>query len=262
MKIRFPIALLLVVSVSAGIGWVMSHQVNGKSAASTPVRPAAGTPGTQRPVTVATAPSTLPRGYSITAVAITPRLPVYDNPNGRGPRLTLRNPTATGAPLTLLVKAIGPGWVQAYLPTRPNGWLGWVRERSVKLLKTPWSLTVRLRSHQLTVTRAGSTVRVLRIGVGRSVTPTPTGTYFITELLKQPDPAGPYGPYAFGLSAHSGVLQHFGRGGNGQIGIHGTDQPQLIGTDASHGCVRLRNADIIWLTQRLPLGTPVIISHT
>jgi lipoprotein-anchoring transpeptidase ErfK/SrfK len=132
----------------------------------------------------------------------------------------------------------------------------------VKLLMTPWSLTVRLRAHRLTVMRAGSVVRTLPIGVGRSVTPTPTGTYFITELLKQPDPAGPYGPYAFGLSAHSGELEHFGRGGDGQIGIHGTDQPQLIGTDASHGCVRLRNADIVWLTQRLPLGTPVLISHT
>jgi lipoprotein-anchoring transpeptidase ErfK/SrfK len=104
-------------------------------------------------------------------------------------------------------------------------------------------------------------IRAFKIGVGRAVTPTPTGTYFITELLKQPDPAGPYGPFAYGLSAYSGVLSHFGRGGNGQIGIHGTDEPQFVGTNVSHGCIRLRNPDILWLRQRLPLGTPVSISQ-
>jgi lipoprotein-anchoring transpeptidase ErfK/SrfK len=104
-------------------------------------------------------------------------------------------------------------------------------------------------------------IRAFKIGVGRAVTPTPTGTYFITELLKQPDPAGPYGPFAYGLSAYSGVLSHFGRGGNGQIGIHGTDEPQFVGTNVSHGCIRLRNPDILWLRQRLPLGTPVSISR-
>ena len=91
------------------------------------------------------------------------------------------------------------------------------------------------------------------------MTPTPFGQYFITELLKQTNPNGLYGPYAFGLSAHSNVLHEFA-GGNGEIGIHGTDQPWVIGTSASHGCIRLYNHDILWLSQRLPLGTPVRIS--
>jgi lipoprotein-anchoring transpeptidase ErfK/SrfK len=148
-----------------------------------------------------------------------------------------------------------------YLPVRPNGGTGWVKARAVKLRTTAYRLTIRLRSHRLLVSVGRRTVRRFRIGVGRAVTPTPTGTYFITELLRQPDPSGPYGPYAFGLSAHSGVLSHFGRGGNGQIGIHGTDEPALVGTDVSHGCIRLHNRDIIWLTKRLPLGTPVIINR-
>jgi lipoprotein-anchoring transpeptidase ErfK/SrfK len=43
------------------------------------------------------------------------------------------------------------------------------------------------------------------------------------------------------------------------IYIHGTNQEQLIGTPASHGCVRLRNADMIALHRMVRAGTPVRI---
>lgn len=41
--------------------------------------------------------------------------------------------------------------------------------------------------------------------------------------------------------------------------LHGTDQPNSIGTSVSHGCVRLRNEDIETLYQMVPVGTPVYI---
>jgi lipoprotein-anchoring transpeptidase ErfK/SrfK len=186
----------------------------------------------------------------------------HRSPREGGVEWVLRNPTPVGEPLIALVHTARKRWLQVYLPTRPNGARGWVTTRSVKLLTTAFSLAVHLRSHRLILLHGQRTARVFPIGVGRAVTPTPTGTYFINELLKQPNPHGLYGPYAFGLSAYSGVLKHFGRGGNGQIGIHGTDHPSLVGTDVSHGCIRLRNPDILWLVKRLPLGTPVRISHT
>ena len=43
------------------------------------------------------------------------------------------------------------------------------------------------------------------------------------------------------------------------IYIHGTNQESLIGTPASHGCVRMRNADVIDLFARVAPGTPVEI---
>ena len=95
---------------------------------------------------------------------------------------------------------------------------------------------------------------------GPSVLPTPTGTYFIVELLKQPNPHGVYGPYAFGLSAFSNVLTSFG-GGPGQIGLHGTDDPSRLGTNVSHGCIRISNVGITKLARLLPLGTPVLITR-
>ena len=91
-----------------------------------------------------------------------------------------------------------------------------------------------------------------------SRTPTPSGLYYIAELLRQPNPNGFYGPWAFALSAYSPVLSHFG-GGGGQVGIHGTNEPLGIGHTVSHGCIRVRNSVIERLAAILPLGTPVRI---
>ena len=43
------------------------------------------------------------------------------------------------------------------------------------------------------------------------------------------------------------------------IYIHGTPDSEPMGVPASHGCVRMRNADVIDLFERSPVGTPVII---
>ena len=43
------------------------------------------------------------------------------------------------------------------------------------------------------------------------------------------------------------------------IYLHGTNQEELIGTPASHGCVRLSNEAIIDLFERVAVGTPVEI---
>jgi hypothetical protein len=44
------------------------------------------------------------------------------------------------------------------------------------------------------------------------------------------------------------------------IYIHGTSEEQRIGTPASHGCIRMRNADVADLFERVKVGTEVRIS--
>jgi len=78
------------------------------------------------------------------------------------------------------------------------------------LAGNPYSLQVRLHAHELVLRKRARVMARIRAAVGRSVLPTPTGLYYIVELLRQPNPKGPYGPYAFGLSAHSNVLYSFG----------------------------------------------------
>ena len=66
--------------------------------------------------------------------------------------------------------------------------------------------------------------------------------------------------YAYGLSGFSNVLESF-NGGTGVIGIHGTNEPDKVGTDVSSGCIRLHNDAITRMVEEigLPLGTPVEI---
>jgi lipoprotein-anchoring transpeptidase ErfK/SrfK len=112
----------------------------------------------------------------------------------------------------------------------------------------------------MTLSEAGIVVASFPIATGRDQLPTPGGTYFIRELLAPPDPEGSYGPYAYGLSGYSPVLDNF-NGGDAVIGIHGTDDPSSIGKDVSHGCIRMFNKDITQLVEKwqLPLGVPVYI---
>ena len=75
------------------------------------------------------------------------------------------------------------------------------------------------------------------------------------ELTRYASPF--YGPIAFGTTARSAVLTDWP--GGGFVGIHGTNEPQLIPGRVSHGCIRLRNADMLRLAVLMPVGTPLTI---
>lgn len=201
----------------------------------------------------------MPTPMSIVAQARGPRVAIYRSPQAKRPVRWLANPTSTGVPLVFLVKARRAGWEQVLLPIRPNESTGWVRDQAVTLALDPFRVQVSLGKHRVTVWNGKRKIVDTPAGVGRSVVPTPRGTYFITMLLKQPNPYAAYGPYAFGLSAFSNVYFSFG-GGPGAIGLHGTDDPSALGTDVSHGCIRIANDVITRLAGLLPLGTPVTIT--
>jgi lipoprotein-anchoring transpeptidase ErfK/SrfK len=131
-----------------------------------------------------------------------------------------------------------------------------VKADTVTLHSLVYSLRASTEQNTLALYKNGALVKTYTAATGTGGTPTPHGSFYITELL-QPTNEG-YGPYAFGLSAFSDVLTSFG-GGPGQIGLHGTDDAGSIGHAASHGCIRLSNADITELATLLPLGTPITI---
>jgi lipoprotein-anchoring transpeptidase ErfK/SrfK len=187
-----------------------------------------------------------------------PRVAVYRSPGAKHPLLVLRRVDARGTPRTFLVRRMTRKWVRVYLPTRPNGSQGWVRRRAVREYTNGYRLVIRLRAHKLHLWRGTKLLAIYPVAVGAPHTPTPRGLFYITELLKPYDPNGSYGPYSFGLSAHSNVLQTFA-GGDGRVGLHGTNEPGLIGSSISHGCIRLRNAAVRRLARILPLGTPVYV---
>jgi lipoprotein-anchoring transpeptidase ErfK/SrfK len=206
--------------------------------------------------TVATTTSTsVPAPSSVVAQALVPHLLVYSSPGAPSPSQTLANPRPLGGTLALLVTAEQPGWVQALLPVRPNGTMGWVRDSDVKLTTHDFRIVVELKAHHITVYHGYDVIDSEPIAVGSGATPTPGGIFY-TEDFVRADPRGPYGPYAYGLSGFSDVLKSFG-GGPGQLAIHGTNQAQFLGSDVSHGCIRMSNAGITRLAAILPIGVPV-----
>lgn len=214
---------------------------------------------TPAPAAVATGPGTgdSPSATSaVSATAVGHSLPVYAKPDGRATH-TLVNPQANGAPRTLLVLKRAGAWLQVSLPVRPNGTTGWVRSTDVSTALVVYRIEVSTTAHRLRLYKSGRLVATFPAATGTGGTPTPLGSFFLTELLA-PTNAG-YGPYAYGLSAFSDVLTSFG-GGPGQIGLHGTSDASSIGRSSSHGCIRLGNKDITALAKLLPLGTPVTIT--
>jgi lipoprotein-anchoring transpeptidase ErfK/SrfK len=148
-------------------------------------------------------------------------------------------------------------WVHVRLPVLPNSITAWVPRTALGVYGiVDTHLVVDLERLTVTLFRGGRPILRAPAGVGLPQWPTPKGSFYIRDVLtKYASPF--YGPVAFGTSARSSVLTDWP--GGGFIGIHGTDEPQLLPGRVSHGCIRLRNEDILRLRKLMPVGTPVTI---
>lgn len=213
------------------------------------------------PVPAAPQPTVPPLPPKTTvATAAGPTVEVFPGPSVAGaPLASLSNPNEMGVPLVFLVKARQADWLEVMLPMRPNGVTGWIQSGDVTLAESEWRAQVELGNHRLVVWRGNDVVEEKTVAVGMPSAPTPTGDFYLTEVLNTHNPGGAYGPYAFGLSAYSDVYTEFA-GGPGQIGLHGTNSPGALGTDASHGCIRVDNDTITKLAFELPVGSPITVA--
>lgn len=185
-------------------------------------------------------------------------LQVFEQADASSPSRTIAATTSFGSPTALLITERRDGWVRVLVPGRPTGSTAWLPSEGLEIGVVTATIHIDLSERRLTLTEDGTELLETSVAVGSADAPTPTGRFSVTDKLQSPDPAGPYGPFALGLSARSEVLTEFA-GGDGQIGIHGTDDPESIGQAVSHGCIRVPNDVIAELNRRLPLGTPVIV---
>ena len=137
---------------------------------------------------VATAAPQLASAASVVAQAKGPVVSLYYSPDARQPRRYLPSPNRHGVPLVFLVKERRPGWVNVYLPTRPNGSTAWIHDYLVTLARNPYRVHISRRAHTLTVWKGTSVVIRERVAVGRRAAPTPVGIFYISELLQQSQP--------------------------------------------------------------------------
>ncbi|MBA2476742.1 MAG: L,D-transpeptidase family protein, partial [Actinobacteria bacterium] len=175
-------------------------------------------------------------------------------------RLALRTPERTQNLVLVLERledARGRLWIRVRIPVLPNNRTGWVLRGAIGgYTAVPTRLIVERKRFTITLFKYGKAVFRSRIGVGKPSWPTPRGEFYIrVKLASFDDPF--YGPIAFGTSAKSSVLTDWPAGGH--IGIHGTNLPELLPGRVSHGCIRMRNEDILRLARMLPIGTPLTI---
>lgn len=272
-------AALVIVAVAAlvgsGIAWQRSRDDSPQqvtaSLSAEPVQ-AAKVKGSWPTTTTTTTPSTLDpaTGISVSgpigppwpdqftaADAIVPQVALYEAPDKPVPTgRTLPNPTVEGYKLVFLVRKQQKDWLQVQLNTRPNGATAWIKASDVALRTVPNHILIELGTRKLTVFHGEEPIFTASVAPGQASSPTPTGAFYTDIITRPTNPKGPYGLYQISVTGFSNVYQTFG-GGVGQIAIHGTNRPELIGTPASHGCVRMSNPDVTYLLGLAPQGTPV-----
>jgi lipoprotein-anchoring transpeptidase ErfK/SrfK len=185
-----------------------------------------------------------PRRSAREVVALQPVAPL-----GRGPTVLM----VTG------VRSVrGERWVRLKLPVRPNGTQGWVPAAALRFHDTGLRIVIDQSDRRLTLIRRGRPILRATVAIGAPETPSPNGRFAVAEMIPTHTPGAFLGPIVFPLTGYSETLNEYA-GGDGRVAIHGTSLPELLGTRASHGCIRVGNSDIVRLSRLVRPGTPVQI---
>jgi L,D-transpeptidase-like protein len=261
------IAVAFLLAAGVGVAFVAtarhSSAKTSRSGSASFVEEARGLPQPERPALTVAQPRLLSRGE--TRARFAPVLRAV---------LARSEPTRTAAAVAPLERETSEGtsnivlvigerhrpqgtWVRIRLPVLPNDRTGWVPRGTLggyEFVNT--HLVVDRSRLRATLFRGGHDVFSAPVGVGKAGSPTPAGQFYVRDRLNGfGNPF--YGPIAFGTSARSAVLTDWPDGGF--VGIHGTNEPALLPGRVSHGCIRLRNPDILRLARVMPVGTPVTI---
>jgi len=265
--------VLLVVALTGCGGHAKTAGGNTTTASSHPTQPAKTHPVVTTPAkttTQSSPPASYPKAFALgnDAVAhwavVEQPVVAHKSPSESAPAVTTLS-TQTGDGTSNLVLVIGEvdkspseTWYQVRLPILPNNSVGYVRSTDLSHLYTVFThLYVDRATMTATLKQNGVTIFSTPVGIGKSQWPTPPGQYYIRdELTDFNDPF--YGPIAFGTSARSAVLTDWP--GGGFVGVHGTNEPDILPGQVSHGCIRMKNSAIEQLARLMPIGTPLTIT--
>jgi lipoprotein-anchoring transpeptidase ErfK/SrfK len=167
---------------------------------------------------------------------------------------TLGRRTEFGSPLVLAVAARRGRWLGVITPLLPNGRVAWVDARSVRTSEDRLRLDVSLGAQRLELTRGTKVLARVRVGIGAPGSPTPTGTFAVTDELAGARFSSVYGCCILALSGHQPHPRAGWTGSDTRIAIHGG----AFGA-VSNGCLHATTAALRFLMAHVPLGTRVTI---
>ncbi len=254
MRFRVRRQLPVLVLVVLAVGLVLQatgHLFTRGHARAAPPAPA--------PVTVPVAlPPSTPLSFEVADAAV-PVVALFQSPDVAWPGgRTLKNPTGEGIPLVFLVRGDQGDWLNVQIPTRPNGATAWVHRSDVALRTVDNHILVELGARRVTVLHGDEQLLQDRVAIGAPSGPTPVGNFFVDGVVRLNPDTGVYGAGQLSVAGFSDVYHTFG-GGVGEIALHGTNSPGLIGGTVSHGCVRMLNGTWLKMVDLAPSGTPVDI---
>jgi lipoprotein-anchoring transpeptidase ErfK/SrfK len=148
----------------------------------------------------------------------------------------------------------GSTWYRIHVPGPTNAREGWVDAETVELDAMGTRIVIDVSERRLTLYDRDRLRFQTDVAVGRPGTETPTGEFYVRAGFRAAEPW--LGAYAFETSAFANLSEW---PGGGIIGIHGTNEPELLGTAVSHGCIRVSNAAARTLERLVPLGTAISI---
>lgn len=127
------------------------------------------------------------------------------------------------------------------------------------------AIVVKLSEFRLDLYQHTRLVDHFAVGVGRLSFPTPPGAYYVRAKEKNPAWYNPGSSWARDMPSYMAPGPRNPLGSRalkldrGSLVIHGTPEPWTVGHRSSHGCMRMRRADIEKLFDLVPQGTPVFI---
>ena len=123
-----------------------------------------------------------------------------------------------------------------------------------------WIL-INIPARSLRLYEDNNCVAMYPVGVGRIETKTPVGFYKIVEKIENPTWVDPGDTSVAISSGPDNPLGYRWLGIGGNYGIHGTNKPSSVGHYVSNGCVRMVEADVEKLFDKVDVGTEVQIMY-
>jgi lipoprotein-anchoring transpeptidase ErfK/SrfK len=200
-------------------------------------------------VAVASLAFSAPGGAEVVRLA-GPKAAVHATPGGEVVT-ELRARTPYRSPTRLWVRDRVPRWELVSTADAPGG-AGWVVDGATRpARRLHRRIAIDVSAKRLTVLGGGRRWST-RVVVGGAGSPTPPGTYQVTDRLDGARFNGVYGARIFALSAYGSPRR------TTRLAIHGYP-PRAVSATESAGCVRVPDAALARLAREAPPGTPVRI---